>query len=712
MVFTYAYLLRVPIVAGLLLAALAPFALWKGSQVTTLLEGMFDLNWWRTMIATVMTLLAASACAICSELVLRYGSERFGVQPLSARSREPLACVFGVPIDRLSAAIALVYGLCAASMLGGLVYAGGDHAARAVGVLLGVAIFGALLFGVTHVWANSEPTAVPRAARLFGWTPAGYIQSAEQKAASLAVVEQAARRRGALVRRTEHDDRELLLPGHAFAVVAFLVTVVVYASLGVGKWWFISGGRADAGGLPLIPTLAGILLLLTLLTYLLAGIAFMLDRFRVPFIVPLIVLMVAAADWPQSDHFFDITPAQRLPLSPADVLAQSRGDGAVVVATSGGGIQAAAWTATVLSQLQGAVPGDFARRIRVISAVSGGSVGTMYFVDAFENGSVEPATLRDRVFDPATASSLDDIAFGFVYPDFLRLFAPFVSWTDRGKAAELAWSRFGRVKELLSTWRPDTRAAHRPAVIFNATAAENGSRVVLGTTDLQQGLRGRMDFYDVYAGYDVPIVTAVRLSASFPYVTPAARAAGPLPVSKTFHFVDGGYYDNFGISSAADWLLEAMPASAQGVDRILLLQIRGPIGATDAVATGRRRGALYQALAPLMTVAQTRSTGQISHNNAELRLLCEVAKGRGVTLDTAVFQYPDPDAPLSWHLTAAEKDAVWQAYARCRDRGQPCEARVRTFMQGQTAADGCKQFEEPPKPQPTPAQQKALQKAK
>jgi predicted acylesterase/phospholipase RssA len=693
MFFTYAYLLRVPIVAGFLLAAVAPFALWKGSQVTTLLEGMFDLNWWRTMIVTIMTLLAASACAICSELVLRYGSERFGVQTLPARSREPLASVFGVTIDRLSGCIALVYGLCAASMLGGLVYAGSDHLARAGGVLLGVAIFSALFSGVTHVWANSEPTAVPRAARLFGWTPAGYIQPAEPNAAPPAA------------------DRALLLPGHAFAVVAFLVTVVVYASLGVGKWWFISGGRAEDVGLPLIPTLAGILLLLTLMTYLLAGIAFMLDRFRLPFIVPLIALMVAAADWPQSDHFFEMKPAQPLPLSPAEVLAQSRDGGAVVVATSGGGIQAAAWTATVLSHLQGAVPGDFARRIRVISAVSGGSVGTMYFVDAFENGTVEPATIRERVFDPATASSLDDIAWGFVYPDFLRLFAPFVSWSDRGKAAEFAWSRFGRVTELLSTWRPDARAAHRPAVIFNATAAENGSRVVLGTTDLQQGLRGRMDFYEVYAGYDVPIVTAVRLSASFPYVSPAARPAGPLPVSKTFHFVDGGYYDNFGISSVTDWLLEAMPARAQGVDRILLIQIRGPIGATDMVATGRRRGALYQALAPLTTVAQTRSTGQISHNNAELRLLCEVAKGRGVTLDTAVFQYPDPDTPLSWHLTAAEKDAVWRAYARCRDRGRPCETRVRDFLQGAIAADGCKQFEEPPKPAPTPAQQKAMQKA-
>jgi hypothetical protein len=121
MVLTYAYLLRVPIAAGLVLAAFAPVALWKGSDLTTLLEGLFDLDWWRTMLVTVVALLAAGACAIVSELVLRYGAERFGVQPLSPRAREPVLRLFGVTIDRLSRAVAAVYGLCAASMLAGLI---------------------------------------------------------------------------------------------------------------------------------------------------------------------------------------------------------------------------------------------------------------------------------------------------------------------------------------------------------------------------------------------------------------------------------------------------------------------------------------------------------------------------------------------------------------------------------------------------------------
>jgi hypothetical protein len=80
---------------------------------------------------------------------------------------------------------------------------------------------------------------------------------------------------------------------------------------------------------------------------------------------------------------------------------------------------------------------------------------------------------------------------------------------------------------------------------------------------------------------------------------------------------------------------------------------------------------------------------------------------QATTLDTAVFQYPDPDTPLSWHLTAAEKDAVWNAYARCTDRGVSCERRVRDFVQGQTSVEGCRQFDEPPRPAPTRARPQA-----
>src|SRR5262245_24992263 len=218
MFFAYVYLLRVPVVAGLVLAALAPFALWKGSQVTTLLEGMFDLDWWRTAIVTVTALLAASACGISAEMVLRYGSARFGLQPLPGWTAVTVRTVSGVTIDRLSATIATAYGACALSLLGGLVYAGESRLARLAGVAAGLGAFGLLLRAALHVWTHSTPAVVRRGATLFRWTPAGYIQSPVEHAATL----DALARRGVKL-RPMHRTAQLLLPGHGFAAVLLAV---------------------------------------------------------------------------------------------------------------------------------------------------------------------------------------------------------------------------------------------------------------------------------------------------------------------------------------------------------------------------------------------------------------------------------------------------------------------------------------------------------
>jgi hypothetical protein len=146
------------------------------------------------------------------------------------------------------------------------------------------------------------------------------------------------------------------------------------------------------------------------------------------------------------------------------------------------------------------------------------------------------------------------------------------------------------------------------------------------------------------------------------------------------------------------------------VTRILLIQIRGPIGAEDPRPQGKRRGFFYQAGVPPATVVHTRTTGQISHNNAELKLLCEVAAARGVSLETALFQFPAPDTPLSWHLTADETNAVWHAYDRCKEKDCTdaeqaivlARDKVKSFLSGASQPEGCEQFEERPKPAPAP----------
>ncbi|WP_035356984.1 hypothetical protein [Edaphobacter aggregans] len=74
---------------------------------------------------------------------------------------------------------------------------------------------------------------------------------------------------------------------------------------------------------------------------------------------------------------------------------------------------------------------------------------------------------------------------------------------------------------------------------------------------------------------DLPLATAARLSATFPYVSSGTRI--PLAYARhAYHFLDGGYFDNDGTASVIEFLKSALdkPDSATHVRKILLIEIR------------------------------------------------------------------------------------------------------------------------------------------
>ena len=164
-------------------------------------------------------------------------------------------------------------------------------------------------------------------------------------------------------------------PQHIFAAAAFiffaLISVWVYKSL--------------------LPPICYVLLLVTVLIWLVSGLTFFFDAYRVPVLVPLVLFLWLCSLDPRSDHYFRIKSplGTEIPgTSPGEVLARAQEDEnpIVLIASAGGGIQAAAWTARVLTGLEEEVnevaPGAFPKSIRCLSGVSGGSTGIMYDVQA------------------------------------------------------------------------------------------------------------------------------------------------------------------------------------------------------------------------------------------------------------------------------------------------------------------------------------------
>jgi len=161
-------------------------------------------------------------------------------------------------------------------------------------------------------------------------------------------------------------------------------------------------------------------------------------------------------------------------------------------------------------------------------------------------------------------------------------------------ALEKAWclssaplaSATGQMDDPLSDWNQRVAAGKIPALVMNATVAETGERLLLATTQITASKianRARVDATELHTingeEFDVGIVTAARLSASFPYVTPAARVKSK-PSSQQPHIVDGGYYDNYGMATLVEWLDEALDKTSRKVKSVLV---------PGARVAGRRR---------------------------------------------------------------------------------------------------------------------------
>ncbi len=131
--------------------------------------------------------------------------------------------------------------------------------------------------------------------------------------------------------------------------------------------------------------------------------------------------------------------------------------------------------------------------------------------------------------------------------------------------------------------------------------------------------------------------------------------------AKEFHFVDGGYYDNYGTATLVEWLHRGVGAVTNThPGRILVLQIRSSPSVDPGQPDGRR-GTIFEVAHPITTLYQVRGTGQLSHSDLNVELLQRIYGGDLIQQVTITFparladEQDDASPPLSWHLTPLER---------------------------------------------------------
>ncbi len=207
------------------------------------------------------------------------------------------------------------------------------------------------------------------------------------------------------------------------------IIVVFSASIPLLYW------LADAERFPI---LALVLILIISSVWTLGAIAFFADRYRVPVLTVIVLLMVIPrlvnVYGGREEHYLSISlrdaPAQ-LP-TPADVLekklADFPGQPLIIVTSTGGGIHAAAWTTAVLGQLeklaQKSSLGTFHRHILLLSTVSGGSSGLYDYLRELDANTNNGSPDWERMNVRAECSSLEAVGWGLVYYDIPKAFVP------------------------------------------------------------------------------------------------------------------------------------------------------------------------------------------------------------------------------------------------------------------------------------------------
>lgn len=612
--------LRFPILFGVLMLVIGIWA-----PRTPLLRGTFDVPA-RRIWGVVLCGLAAAASVVVSGWVIVMGAPaRLHTVRWASDTETPMLAQAVIAAVLILPTLYRVWRMSSASL--------GAKALQFLAPIAAVGLTGIYLDRLLdHFTALTRHFSVP-----FAWIGPGYI-----------------------------DDQNRPEMAHIYCACWMLFTLLIY--FGMGFWRLFALKRAQTFKAQ-VPTLSVFFILISFLVSALSELSFTLDYWHVPTLGLLAGTIGVVALFRSSDHTFAVTAVDVPAVKPVDALEAGGNEDVILVAASGGGIHLAGWTAKVLGELSRME--GFARRVRLVSSVSGGSNGSLYWLQSVYEGHVDP----EKVFQAATRSSLDSVAWGLLYADLFRALIPVVpNNLDRGWALERAWMRDWKFPEHLSQWRRAVVEGRMPAVLFNTTAVETGEGITFPTTDLDPrpaSLDVRRTFYEVHPGQDVSAVTAARLSATFPFVTPAARADN----GETLHFADGGYFDNFGTASLAQWLRDAVPADGKGtVNRILIINITGCIPSkeeADHAASKRNKNAsyLFQGYAPIQTMLEVRNASQRTTRHVELKLLQEAMAQRGVTvLNPVEFAFPSSDAPLSWHLTAKEIAGLDEAWEEMKDQ--------------------------------------------
>lgn len=370
----------------------------------------------------------------------------------------------------------------------------------------------------------------------------------------------------------------------------------------------------------------------------------------------------------------------------------------IFICTSGGGQRSALWTMNALQMADSLTNGRLMKQTMLITGASGGLMGAGYFRELYrrkqsgENINIYDAAYLKDISD----DMLNPIIFTLLVNDlFVRYqkfdYEGFTYVKDRGYAFEQQLSKNTHhfLDKRLMDYKEPERLSQIPMMIMAPTIINDGRKLfispqhvsymnrsnVVNNHFLDQKIKG-LDFTRFFAKQnagDLRFLSALRMSATFPYITPNVT----LPSNPPMEIMDAGISDNFGVSDAISFLAVFQDWISKNTSGVILLSIRDS-EKEPPIEKNLQPGLFQKFSMPIRSLynnwsdiqdikndnqidlAVTWFKGELNHIELEYITgkIVEESPGKPEKMEQLQKQKEIERASLSWRLTSREKDYI------------------------------------------------------
>jgi hypothetical protein len=343
---------------------------------------------------------------------------------------------------------------------------------------------------------------------------------------------------------------------------------------------------------------------------------------------------------------------------------------------SGGGIRSATFSSQVLYKLDVITGNKAFSHTFLNTGASGGVMGAAWYRELqlrAKNGQISYEELKNKL-DEISIDLLNPVFSSFAVRDLLSpprrfSYAGTKYVKDRGYAFErqLGINTEGWLDKPLSEYRNAEAAATIPTMFLNTVITADGRNLIMSTGQVRFMMQPDLGnttgpvtdadavcFQSFFANRNpgnLRFLTALRMSATFPYVLPNVW----LPTEPVIDVMDAGFRDNTGIETSLKFLFAFREWITQNCSKVVLIEIRDkPLG-------GWNRDKKQKSIMDLVTrpALLTQTNLFRFQEYAQLRQIERMQDMLGGQFERVVFEYipknPDQPASLSFHITEREK---------------------------------------------------------